>query len=263
MRRRRRRARRRRILTMVLPVVLLIAILGAVMVWKVFVVKEVEVEGNEIYTDEQIENWVLDDKYSWNSLYVVWKNKFQKQEEIPFVDSIHISLKQPSKIQISVTEKGMLGYVYVPSLGQNAYFDKDGFVVELSTEIIEGTMKISGLTVEDAVLYQKLDLEDTGILRTILNLTQLLKKYDRIPESIYIHENDIILSYGTIQVNLGGGTSLNEKILRMDQNLPALEGQTGTLHLDTWSTDSTDLYFKQNEQIEIPVDAQTVPAEEK
>lgn len=261
MRKKRRKARKRRILTMILPVVLLVLALGAIMVWKVFVVKEAEVEGNEIYSDEQIVNWALDDEYSWNSLYVVIKNKFQKQEEIPFVDSMEISLKSPSKLQIQVEEKGVLGYVYVPTLGKNAYFDKDGFVVEISSEIIDGTMKISGLSVEDAVLYQKLDLNNSSILRTLLSLTQLLKKYERIPEAIYVQDTDIILSYGSIQVDLGTGSSLNEKILRMDQNLPALEGQTGTFHLDTWSKANTDIYFKQNELTEIPADVQTVPSE--
>ncbi|MCD7980856.1 MAG: cell division protein FtsQ/DivIB, partial [Clostridiales bacterium] len=231
------------------------------MVWKVFVVFVLDVVGNEIYTDEQIESWALDDDYSWNSLYVVLKNRFQKQEEIPFVDTIDISLKSPSKLQITVTEKGVLGYVYISSLGQNAYFDQDGFVVEISSDVIEGTMKISGLEVESAELYEKLELDDSSILKTLLSLTQLLKKYDRVPEVIYIQDGEILLSYGSVQVNLGTGSSLNEKILRMDQVLSQLdEDQSGTLHLDTWSTTSTDIYFKKDELTEIPVDEQTIPS---
>lgn len=259
MSRRRKKRKNRRGLRVVLPTVILIFALGAVMVWKVFVVRDVEVVGNEIYSADQIENWALDDKYSWNSLYVVLKNKFRKQEEIPFVDSMEISLKSPSKIQIRVIEKGVLGYIYIPSLGKNAYFDKDGFVVELSGEVIPGTIKITGLDVKTAVLYEKLDLEDSRILRTLLNLTQLLKKYQRIPETIYVQNGKVLLSYGAIQVDVGSGSSLNEKILRMDQILPKLEGQTGTLHLDTWSESDTDIYFKKNQLTEIPVDAQAVP----
>lgn len=262
MKKRRKKRQRRRLLRVILPTVILIVALGVIMVWKVFVVRDVEVEGNEIYSAAQIENWVLDDEYSWNSLYVVLKNKFQKQEEIPFVDSMEISLRSPSKIRIRVIEKGVLGYVYIPSLGKNAYFDKDGFVVELSNEVIDGTIKITGLAVDNAVLYEKLDLDDSRILRTLLNLTQLLKKYERIPDVIYVQGGSVLLGYGNIQVDVGSGSSLNEKILRMDQILPQLDGQTGTLHLDTWSESSTDIYFKKNELTEIPVDAQTVPAEE-
>ena len=62
MRKRGKRKQRRRVLRVVLPTVILILALGAVMIWKVFVVRDVEVEGNEIYSAQQIESWVLDDE---------------------------------------------------------------------------------------------------------------------------------------------------------------------------------------------------------
>lgn len=69
----------------------------------------------------------------------------------------------------------MLGYLYINSIGQNAYFDKDGFVVETSTEVIDGVPKITGISCEEVVLYEKLQLENSDILRDLLNLTQTLK----------------------------------------------------------------------------------------
>ncbi len=261
MRKKRRKQIRRRILLTLLPVLALLAALAVIMAWKVFIVKEVEVVGNEIYSDEQIETWALNDEYSWSSLYVVLKNRFQKQEEIPFVDSIVITLNSPTSVQIEVIEKSILGYVYISSLGQNAYFDQDGFVVELSTDVIDGTMKIIGLDVEDAELYEKHDLENNKILNTLLTLTQLLEKYDREPDCIYIQGSDILLSYGSIQVDLGTGTLLNEKIQRMDQIFPQIEDQTGTLHLDILTDSDSDVYFKQDELTDIPVDQQTIPVE--
>lgn len=146
---------------MILTAILIIAMLAglcAILIWKVFVVKSVSVKGNEIYTDKQIEDWVLDKEYSWNSLYVYFENKCNKTEEIPFVDSLRIRLKSPQKLEITVVEKGILGYLYVPSLGKNAYFDKDGFVVEISSEIIPGVTKINGLSVQTAELYKKLSI---------------------------------------------------------------------------------------------------------
>ena len=67
---------------MILTVILIIAMLAglcAILIWKVFVVKSVSVKGNEIYTDKQIEDWVLDKEYSWNSLYVYFENKCNLQ----------------------------------------------------------------------------------------------------------------------------------------------------------------------------------------
>ena len=88
MRRKRRKKKNLRIILTALLVAAFVAALGAVLIWKVFVVKDVSVKGNEIYTDKQIEDWVFDEKYSWNSLYVYFENKLNKTEEIPFVDSL-------------------------------------------------------------------------------------------------------------------------------------------------------------------------------
>ena len=255
MRKKRRRKKIGRVILTALLIIALVTALGAILVWKVFVVKSVTVKGNEIYSDKQIEDWVLDKEYSWNSLYVYFENKLNKTEEIPFVDSLQIHLKSPQKLEITVEEKGILGYLYVPSLGKNAYFDKDGFVVEISSEIIAGVTKISGLSVDTAELYKKLSIGDNSkLLRTLLNVTQLLKKYEQIPETILIENSNVYLNYGQIQVNLGSGTDLNEKILRMDQILPQLDGASGMLHLETWSDNNTDIYFRNGELIEFPND---------
>ena len=262
MRKKRRRKKIGRVILTALLIIALVTALGAILVWKVFVVKSVTVKGNEIYSDKQIEDWVLDKEYSWNSLYVYFENKLNKTEEIPFVDSLQIHLKSPQKLEITVEEKGILGYLYVPSLGKNAYFDKDGFVVEISSEIIAGVTKISGLSVDTAELYKKLSIGDNSkLLRTLLNVTQLLKKYEQIPEMILIENSNVYLNYGQIQVNLGSGTDLNEKILRMDQILPQLDGASGMLHLETWSDNNTDIYFRNGELIEFPNDVQTVPGQ--
>ena len=262
----RKRRKRKKIGRMILTAILIIAMLAglcAILIWKVFVVKSVSVKGNEIYTDKQIEDWVLDKEYSWNSLYVYFENKCNKTEEIPFVDSLRIRLKSPQKLEITVVEKGILGYLYVPSLGKNAYFDKDGFVVEISSEIIPGVTKINGLSVQTAELYKKLSIgENSKLLRTLLSVTQLLKKYERVPEVILIQNSNVYLSYGAIQVNLGSGTDLNEKILRMDQILLQLDGMSGMLHLETWSETNTDIYFRNGELVEIPNDVQTVPTQD-
>ena len=256
---RRRRRKRKRILRIILTI-LVIAALAALIVFKVFTVEKVEITGNELYTNQQIEDWVLNDEHSWNSLYVYFKYKLKETKELPFVDSMDISLKSPHTVKINVYEKGVLGYLYVPSLGKNAYFDKDGFVVELSSDIIEGTTKISGISVETAQLYKKLPLENESILKTLLNVSQLLKKYELEPEIIYVTpEDQVLLSYGNIQVNVGGNVNLNEKIVRLQKIMPEVAKMKGTLHLEDWSETNTDIYFEKNELTEIPKDVQQVP----
>ncbi len=241
-------------LLIILLIIAAAVTVAALIGFTVFVLEEVNVEGNEIYSDEQITDWVLKDDDAWNTLYIVTRNRLRGQEDIPFVDSMEVHLVSPKEIRVDVTEKGVLGYIYLPSQEQNAYFDQDGFVVELSEDVVEGVSEISGLNVESAELYEKLELDDAGILKTLLTLTQLLAKYDCEPELIYIDEDDILLSYGDLQVNLGTGNQLSEKVLRMQEVLPQIEGQRGTLHLETWTDVDTDFYFTPDEQTEIPVD---------
>ena len=180
---RRKKRKRKRIAITFLVLVLFLAG-AALVVVKVFTVEQVEVQGNQLYDSKQIEKWVLNDKYSWNSLYVYLKYRFRKPEEIPFIDTMEVGLKVPHTITIEVYEKGLLGYLYIDSLGQNVYFDKDGFVVETSTDVIEGIPKITGLTCKQVVLYEKLDLAKKKSLKTLLSVTQTLKKYSLVPQSI-------------------------------------------------------------------------------
>lgn len=122
LRKRRKRRRRKIWLTVILSLLLIIA-LAALIIWKVFTVQAVVVEGNEHYTDDQIERFVLSDDYSWNSLYVLLKYRFLNVEAVPFVDTMEVSLKDPHTLQVDVYEKGIIGYLYISAIGQNAYFD--------------------------------------------------------------------------------------------------------------------------------------------
>lgn len=245
----RRRKKRRKIGLYILLILILLIAAGVFIVMNVFTVANVVVEGNELYSSTQIENMVLNDEYSWNSLYVDLKYRFVDIGEVPFVDTMEVSLDNPHTVHIKVYEKGMLGYLYINSIGQNAYFDKDGFVVETSTEVIDGVPKITGISCEEVVLYEKLQLENSDILRDLLNLTQTLKKYNMLPDEIQYDSNmEPVLYYGTIQVKIGSEDNLSQKVVRLSIILPQLDGLSGTLHLETWTPETTDIIWDRAEE---------------
>lgn len=245
-------------------ILILLIAAGVFIVMNVFTVENVVVEGNELYSSTQIENMVLNDEYSWNSLYVDLKYRFVDIGEVPFVDTMEVSLDNPHTVHIKVYEKGMLGYLYINSIGQNAYFDKDGFVVETSTEVIDGVPKITGISCEEVVLYEKLQLENSDILRDLLNLTQTLKKYNLLPDEIQYDSNmEPVLYYGTIQVKIGSEDNLSQKVVRLSIILPQLDGLSGTLHLETWTPETTDIIWdRAEEQSEIEEETTEEPSEE-
>ena len=245
----RRRKKRRKIGLYILLILILLIAAGVFIVMNVFTVENVVVEGNELYSSTQIENMVLNDEYSWNSLYVDLKYRFVDIGEVPFVDTMEVSLDNPHTVHIKVYEKGMLGYLYINSIGQNAYFDKDGFVVETSTEVIDGVPKITGISCEEVVLYEKLQLENSDILWDLLNLTQTLKKYNLLPDEIQYDSNmEPVLYYGTIQVKIGSEDNLSQKVVRLSIILPQLDGLSGTLHLETWTPETTDIIWDRAEE---------------
>lgn len=260
----RRRKKRRKIGLYILLILILLIAVGVFIVMNVFTVENVAVEGNELYSSTQIENMVLNDEYSWNSLYVDLKYRFMDIGEVPFVDTMEVSLDNPHTVHIKVYEKGMLGYLYINSIGQNAYFDKDGFVVETSTEVIDGVPKITGISCEEVVLYEKLQLENSDILRDLLNLTQTLKKYNLLPDEIQYDSNmEPVLYYGTIQVKIGSEDNLSQKVVRLSIILPQLDGLSGTLHLETWTPETTDIIWdRAEEQSETEEETTEEPSEE-
>ena len=247
-REKRKRKKKRKLFGLAFLTFLLLVAIAALIVVNVFTVEKVVVTGNEHYEDALIEEWVLNDEYSWNTLYVYLKYRFSEPESIPFVDTMEVTMEIPHTINIHVYEKGLLGYVYLSSLGQNAYIDKDGFVIEMSSEVIEGVPRISGLSLDSVVLYEKLPVKSKSVLKNLLTLTQTLKKYELVPDNIvYEEDKTYTLEYESVKVLLGTAENFSNKVLRLSHIMPKLEGLNGTLHLENWTENSTDITFEKND----------------
>ena len=219
--------------------------------WFMFDVKQVKVEGNELYGDELIAEQILNDEYSWNALYVLLKYKFNQPEAIPFIAEMKVKLENRNTIVIQVYEKELVGYAYVESTGQYAYIDKDGIVVERSTNIIPGVAFIEGLDVTEVSLYEKLKVKDDSMFKDLLNLTQALQKYNLMPEKIIVQERgNFQLSYGAIAVNFGQVEKVNDKVKRMEVIMPKLEGMIGILHMENWKNEDSPINFEKTDSQE-------------
>jgi len=188
---------------------------------------------------------VITDKYSTNSLYLLLKYQYMDTEEIPFVDKIEVSLKSPGKVRIRVYEKSIVGYVTY--MGTNLYFDKDGIVVESSSELKEGIPRISGLEFSSLALYQKLAVEDDEIFHRILNITQLMKKYELTPDRIEFGTDlELTLYFEQVRVALGSSGSLEVKVGRLYELYPELEGRSGVFHMENYTENSKFISFEQD-----------------
>ena len=254
----------RHVKRIVFCIILVLAIMIFVIVWKVFTVETVTVSGNTLYSAKTIEKTLLSDRFSWNSLYVYLKYRFKAPENMEYADHVSVYLDGPHGISIRVNEKEMVGYVYAGEENSYAYLDKDGTVLRLIKTPIENTVKICGLTVSDVELYKQVKMDDKTILQDLNRAERMLIKYGILPDTIYVQSaNAIYLIYGKIYVNIGSTSYLNEKIVRLYSILPKIRAQklTGTLHLETWTESTTDVYFRKKEKVELP--DETVQTETK
>lgn len=240
----RRRQRRLKKFLIGLLVFLLVSVISYFIVVKVFVVKNVKVEGNKLYEEQLIKDTVLNDEYSWNSLYVLLKYTFIDTQEIPFIDTMEVKMNSPSTLTIKVYEKGMMGYLHISSIDQMAYFDKDGLVVETSTRRIENVPKIEGITCEEVVLFEKLPIGEQQ-LRDMLTLTQTLKRENLVPDSIHFGlDVSPVLYYDNTAVWLGSMELLTQKIDRLYEIMPNIEDVEGVLHMESWTEETSNIIFE-------------------
>ena len=206
----------------------------------VFRVRQVTVTGNAYYTKEEVVDLLLDEGSLQNTLLVYLRYKYQEHPEIPFIDDFEVTMDSWQSLKIRVYEKNMVGYVRY--LGQDVYFDKDGIVVESSTQELEGIPQISGVTFDSLAIHQPLSVEDPTIFDTILSITKLLTKYDLDPDEIRFGAGgELFLQLGDVKVALGTGENLDEKISGLKQLEGDLKDKSGTLHMENYTDETTHI----------------------
>ena len=206
----------------------------------VFRVRQVTVTGNAYYTKEEVVDLLLDEGSLQNTLLVYLRYKYQEHPEIPFIDDFEVTMDSWQSLKIRGYEKNMVGYVRY--LGQDVYFDKDGIVVESSTQELEGIPQISGVTFDSLAIHQPLSVEDPTIFDTILSITKLLTKYDLDPDEIRFGAGgELFLQLGDVKVALGTGENLDEKISRLKQLEGDLKDKSGTLHMENYTDETTHI----------------------
>lgn len=194
-------------------------------------VEKVIVEGNVHYTNEQMQEMLLKGRFGYNTLYLSWYYKNREIKDIPFIQTIDVEPIDKKTIRIHVYEKAMAGYV--ECLGQFFYFDKDGMVVESSKIRTVGIPQVVGISFEHIILNDYLPIEDTSIFETILEITQLLSKYQLEADRLVFGKNyDLTIEFDRVRAKMGDLETLDEKCSVLREILPNLEGKSGELVMD-------------------------------
>jgi cell division protein FtsQ len=232
--------RKKKIIYVILGLILAFA-LALLILWNLKV-ETVHVKGADYYTEEEIENFIFQKPIERNVLYAWLMNRFGEDKTIPFVSGYTMTFDGFQEVTITVYEKSVIGYI--DFMGSHMYFDKDGTVVESSSEVYEGVPQIAGLSFDYMVLYKTLPVKDSSVFTQILNLTQMVAKYHLDVDKIYFDSSmNATLYLGKIRVVLGDKTSMEDKIAELSGMIPEMEGLSGTLHLENYDKTAINPYY--------------------
>ena len=236
-----RRKRRMAKLIMFLTIVLLITF-GVYYFLTKFTIRNITVDGSTHYTQQEIIDMVIKRPEDRISLVLYMKYHNEPITNIAFIQSIEINVVSADTIHIQVYEKALAGYIEY--LGQYMYFDKDGIVVEASSQITEGIPKITGLGFNSVVLHSPLPVASQEVFGEVLEITNLLNKYELEIDTIYFNKNlEVTLYMDHVRVPLGKGDKLTEKIMKLRDLAPHIQGMSGVLHLENLGSGSDVITF--------------------
>ena len=212
---------------------------------KNYTITTVYVEGNIHYTNEEIMDMVMGGRYGDNSLFLSMKYRDKGIDNIPFIQTMDVSIEAKDTVRITVYEKALAGYVFY--LGRYVYFDKDGIVVETSEEKTAGIPQVTGLSFDYVVLHEALPVEKPEVFDDILNISQQLSKYSLSADKIYFDSNyQVTLIFGDAKIAIGDSQDIDEKIMTLQYLLPSLVGKSGTLDMREYSEDTKTYSFEQD-----------------
>ncbi len=227
-----------------LCVLALAALGGAIYVYKTYTVTNIYVDGNTHYSDEEIVDMVMTGRLSHNSAYLAIKYRDKSITDIPFIEKMDITILSPDTIRINVYEKAIAGYIEY--LGRYMYFDREGIIVESSKTSLNDVPKVMGLDFNYVVMYEKLPVENEEVFEEILDITQLLSKYDLEAEKIlFDSEYNVYLYFGDVEVSIGTDENIDEKIINLQYILPKLEGKKGILNMQEYSDSNDNVTFEE------------------
>ncbi|MCR5527306.1 MAG: FtsQ-type POTRA domain-containing protein [Lachnospiraceae bacterium] len=226
-----------------ITVAAVVVLLGVfIYLWKTYHISIVHVSGNKQYTQDEIRAMVLKGPLDSNSLFLRAERMIKKQTNIPFIERIDVRIDTPNEITIQVYEKAIAGCVSY--LGRYMYFDKDGIIVESTSEKKDGIPEIKGLKFNACIMYEKLPIENDEIFQEILSITQMLDKYSIICDNIYFAGADsITLFFGDARVALGSMENIDEKMIKLQYIVPELKGMKGVLHMENYTEEDKDDYI--------------------
>ena len=193
------------------------------------------IHGNTKYSQEQIESFITRGFLGDNTFVMAVKYHHRKVTGIPFVDQIDIDIVNPSTIRVNITEKPTDGCIFYK--GSNVYFSNDGIIQTVSGRTVEDTTVVNGVVLTHSETGARIQAKNQLGLDLTLELLRAADKYGIRADSIDVDsKSNLTVTFGDVKV-LVGKTGFDQKMYKMHQILPYLEGRSGIISMTGYEDD--------------------------
>ncbi len=195
-----------------------------------FEINEIEVVGNKQYSNEEIEEQIIDKDASLRTLPMLLNDIFGKHKEVPHIAKYRLEFTSPTKLRIVVEENPIIGCIFYMS--SFMYFDKTGIVSYAKSYSEAGIPTIEGVTFRNIVVGQKLEARNKREFNKLVGIASAIAHTELKPDTItFKGENDISIRLGRVYVQLGDASNIETQIGILAEVYPQLEGKAGSLDL--------------------------------
>ena len=232
-------ARRKKSLKVIEILFLIVIIIAAILLFllsPIFKINNIQVKGNEKISSSEIISLSTIEKGT-NLFKVSKRETVKKIKQNAYIESVTINRKIIDTIEINVKERKvayMLEYK-----GSYAYIDNNGYILEISSEELEGIPKLKGYkTIEENIkLGNRLEAEDIDNLKVISKILDVSENYEikQYISNINMENSSNYILYLKSEnktVYLGDTANLDIKMLYLQSIIEKEKDKTGTLHLN-------------------------------
>lgn len=225
-------------------VVLLVIAAALVVLFTQFKIRKITFTGNKHFSDREMYAELQKHGFVDNTVIFFLRYKIDPPKDVPFVEDMDCQITGRNSLKVDIYEKTMAGCI--ENMGDYMYFDRNGIVLESSSEKFDDVPLITGLKFDSAVINEKLPFKDKKTVRQILNITQLIRKYKLSIDSVRFADDQVYLVSGDIEVALGSPSDVDEKMAELPNMLEAARKRKlkGILHMEKFDVSNGTATFQ-------------------
>lgn len=198
------------------------------------------------YEQETLRSLLGGSGWKNNTLYLYLKLRFGEAPSIPFIDEIEVDFVDLHTLHLGIYEKEVIGCI--PYMGEYVCFDKDGIMVGSVTERQERVPEVTGIDYRKIIYNEKMDTPHSDLFPVILNVTQLIHKFEVPVQRIDFNYNQEVTLYsGEIRVLLGKKDQYDEAVSALPRILKEAEGLKGIFNMKEYGEKNKTVVFVKDE----------------